>query len=70
MRKIIFWNKQRQRLLPVRKNRKGQMALSFLFFSFLNKIACAIINTANSPKAYNLKVSDKTPNSLNQKDLT
>lgn len=29
-------------------------------FFFLNKIACAIINTVNSSKAYNLKVRNMT----------
>jgi hypothetical protein len=31
------------------------------FFFFVEQIACAIINSVNSPEAYNLKVRDKTP---------
>jgi hypothetical protein len=33
----------------------------FVILFFLNKIACAIINTVNSPYAYNLKVRDRAP---------
>jgi hypothetical protein len=40
------------------------------FFWFFEQVACAIINIANNPKAYNLKIMDKTPRSLSHKDLT
>jgi hypothetical protein len=38
---------------------------SFFFEQELN----SIIDIAKSPEAYNLKIRDKTPHSLNQKDL-